>query len=158
MNDYIREMRKLVGHETLLTVGCGVIIEDENGRILLQRRKDTNLWGVPGGLMEFGETFLETLTREVFEEAGLCIEEPKLFGIYSGENGFGKYPNGDQVFSIQIIFRTKRYSGVLKQEGDDDECNEHKFFQRDDLPEVNTMQMIFISDWLNDAYEEVFVR
>lgn len=156
MKDYIREMRKLIGHETLLTVGCGAIIEDENGRILLQSRKDTNLWGVPGGLMEFGETFLETLTREVMEESGLCIEEPKLFGIYSGENGFGKYPNGDQVFSIQIVFRTNRYSGILKQVGD--ECNEHKFFEKDNLPTVNTMQMIFINDWLNNASNDVFVR
>jgi hypothetical protein len=45
MKDYIKEMRRLIGHETLLTVGCGAIIEDECGRILLQSRKDTNLWG-----------------------------------------------------------------------------------------------------------------
>lgn len=43
MNDYIQSMRRLIGQETLITVGCGAIIEDEHGRILLQRRKDQNL-------------------------------------------------------------------------------------------------------------------
>lgn len=156
MKNYIKEIRKLIGHETLLTIGCGAIIEDESGRILLQRRKDTNLWGVPGGLMELGETFLETLAREVYEETNLYIETPKLFGIYSGPNGFGNYPNGDQVFSIQIIFKTNKFTGVLKQE--DEESKEHRFFDRNNLPEINKMQMPFIIDWLSNTSDEVYVR
>jgi hypothetical protein len=28
MNDYVKTMRKLIGSETLLTVGCGALIED----------------------------------------------------------------------------------------------------------------------------------
>lgn len=156
MKDYIKEIRKLIGHETLLTIGCGAIIEDEFGHILLQRRKDTNLWGVPGGLMELGETFLETLAREVYEETNLYIDEPKLFGIYSGPNGFGNYPNGDQVFSIQIIFKTNKFTGVLKQE--DEESKEQKFFDRNNLPAINKMQMPFIIDWLSNASNEVYVR
>jgi hypothetical protein len=35
MNDYIKTMRKMIGNETLLTVGCGAIIIDKFGRILL---------------------------------------------------------------------------------------------------------------------------
>ena len=156
MKNYIKEIRKLIGHETLLTIGCGAIIEDEFGRILLQRRKDTNLWGVPGGLMELGETFLETLAREVYEETNLHIETPKLFGIYSGQNGFGNYPNGDQVFSVQVIFKTNKFTGVLKQEGE--ESNEHRFFDRNNLPTINKMQKPFIIDWLSNASDEVYVR
>ncbi|MFJ8089233.1 hypothetical protein ACIQ7N_13630 [Lysinibacillus sp. NPDC095746] len=37
MNDYIKMMRQMIGHETLLAIGCGAIIEDDRGRILLQR-------------------------------------------------------------------------------------------------------------------------
>ncbi len=34
MNDYIKTMRQMIEHETLLTIGCGAIIEDDIGRIL----------------------------------------------------------------------------------------------------------------------------
>jgi 8-oxo-dGTP pyrophosphatase MutT (NUDIX family) len=52
--------------------------------------------------------------REVFEETGLSINKLKLFGIYSGVKRFSKYANGDQVFSVQVIFHTTDYTGVIK--------------------------------------------
>lgn len=44
--NYIAEMRKLVGHAPLRTIGCGVIIENDKGEILLQRRRDNEYGGV----------------------------------------------------------------------------------------------------------------
>lgn len=41
--NYIAEMRKVVGHAPLRTIGCGVIIENDKGEILLQRRSDNGL-------------------------------------------------------------------------------------------------------------------
>lgn len=55
--NYIQTIRKLIGNDMLMTVGCGIIIEHEN-QILLQHRKDRDVWGIPGGVMEPGETFL----------------------------------------------------------------------------------------------------
>nr|WP_244297502.1 NUDIX domain-containing protein [Brevibacillus antibioticus] len=46
------------------------------------------MWGLPGGLLEIGETFEETVRREVLEVTNLKISQIKLFGIYSGKNGF----------------------------------------------------------------------
>lgn len=59
-----------------------------------------NSWGN----LELGETFEDTVKREVLEETKLSINSVKLFGIYSGEKGFAQYGNGDKVFSVQIIF------------------------------------------------------
>lgn len=132
MNDYIQTMRKLIGHETLLTVGCGAIIEDSKGRILLQHRKDQENWCIPGGVMEVGETCEETVIREVFEETNLVIKNTRLFGIYSGQNSIRMYPNGDKIFSIQVIFFTREYEGILKSEGD--ESLEHLFFFKKRTP------------------------
>jgi 8-oxo-dGTP pyrophosphatase MutT (NUDIX family) len=132
MNDYVKTMRKLIGNETLITIGCGAIIEDERGRILLQHRKDKNNWGIPGGIMEIGETVVETVTREVYEETGLDISDLELYGIYSGKRGIVEYKNGDRVYSVQIILRTTHYEGELKQEAN--ESYEHRFFFRDQLP------------------------
>lgn len=146
MNDYIQTMRRLIGQETLITVGCGAIIEDEQGRILLQQRKDRVNWCLPGGVMEIGETFIETLMREVQEESNLIIESPELFGIYSGPSGCQQYPNGDKIFSLQIIFRVTSYHGELRQEGP--ESHAHMFFERNSLPHpLNPGQAAFILDW-----------
>ncbi|WP_276330106.1 NUDIX domain-containing protein [Brevibacillus invocatus] len=97
-------------------------------------------------MMEIGETFLETLLREVQEESGLVLENPTLFGIYSGPRGYKKYPNKDKVYSVQVIFHTTSYHGELKQEGP--ESYEHGFFERDCLPHpLNENQEPFIRDW-----------
>ena len=109
MNDYIQTMRAIIGNETLITIGCGAIIEDAEGRILLQKRMNNDTWGIPGGIMEIGETFVETVKREVFEETNLILDELSLFGLYSGKSGFASYPNGDKVYSVQIIFITNSY-------------------------------------------------
>jgi ADP-ribose pyrophosphatase YjhB (NUDIX family) len=147
MSDYIKTMRKMIGHETLLTVGCGAIIVDQLGRILLQRRKDLDVWGIPGGVMELGETFEETLKREVLEETNLSIKNIKLFGIYSGKTGFSQYPNGDKVFSVQIIFYVEQYDGILKSNS---ESRELRFLYKEEIPKnLNPSQAPFILDWIN---------
>ncbi|MGG4489836.1 NUDIX hydrolase [Metabacillus idriensis] len=147
MNDYVKTMRKFIGQETLLTVGCGAIIEDEQGRILLQQRTDYGIWGIPGGLLELGETFEEAVLREVLEETGLSLNKLELFGIYSGVKGFSKYSNGDQVFSVQIIFHTTDYTGILTT---NNESKEISFLHQNELPEnINPHQSPFILDWVN---------
>jgi ADP-ribose pyrophosphatase YjhB (NUDIX family) len=146
MNDYIKVMRKLIGHETLLTVGCGAIIVDQYGRILLQRRTDLDIWGIPGGILELGETFEETVRREVLEETNITIKSVNLFGIYSGKKGFAQYGNGDKVFSVQIIFFVEDYEGNLQA---NNESQEIVFLHKDEIPNnINPHQAPFILDWI----------
>ncbi len=45
MSDYIMDLRKIVGHRPLLQVGASVIVEDEEGRVLLQKRSGNHRWG-----------------------------------------------------------------------------------------------------------------
>lgn len=150
--DYIQTMRRLIGNELLLTVGCGVILEQE-GKILLQHRKDRDVWGIPGGVMEPGETFEETAIRETAEETGLHIQNLKLFGLYSGSEGFAEYQNGDQIFSVQIVFHSTDFSGELLH--DTEESHEHRFFPKDALPKLNFHQQRFIMDWAEGAQRPV---
>ncbi|MCR5602513.1 MAG: NUDIX domain-containing protein [Lachnospiraceae bacterium] len=82
--DYISKIRKHIGHDLIMTVGCGVLIENDEGKVLLQKRSDTVEWCIPGGGMEPVETFEETAIREVREEVGIEVNELELFGIYSG--------------------------------------------------------------------------
>ncbi|MDX1806882.1 MAG: NUDIX domain-containing protein, partial [Paenisporosarcina sp.] len=144
--NYIQNMRKLIGNETLLTVGCGIIIE-QNNRILLQHRTDADVWGIPGGVVEMGEQVENTARRETLEETGLTAGDLELFGIYSGQEGYARYANGDQVFSIQLIFFTSSVTGELIQISE--ESHAHQYFDKSELPvNINSHQKRFIMDWV----------
>lgn len=58
------------------TATVGALIFDANGRVLMIRtHKWSNLWGIPGGKIEFGETSEDALRREIKEETNLTIAE-----------------------------------------------------------------------------------
>jgi ADP-ribose pyrophosphatase YjhB (NUDIX family) len=59
------------------------VVLDGEGRILLQRRSDNGLWGLPGGSVEIGEAVRDAIKREVREETGLTVEVVRLIGVYS---------------------------------------------------------------------------
>lgn len=133
MADYIMDLRKIVGSRPLLQTGAGVIVVDESGRVLLQRRSDNGCWDYAGGSMELGEEAEETARRELLEETGLTACSLELFGVFSGEDMHYIYPNGDEVYNVDIVYICREYAGELRpQEGEVDEL---RFFDGDDLPE-----------------------
>lgn len=132
MSNYIMDLRKIVGHRTLLQVGASVIVEDSAGRILLQQRTDSGLWGYSGGSVELDEAVEDAAKRELFEETGLCAEELKLFGIFSGPQTHHIYPNGDEVSTVDIVFLCKKYTGELKCQ--EDESLDLRFFEPSEVP------------------------
>ena len=152
--NYIKEMRKDVGHAPLMVTSCGVIIENEKGEILLQKRRDNGCWALLGGSMEIGEKFMEVAKREVYEEAGIEIGELTLFGIYSGEDRIITYPNGDICYGTGIVFKTTVYSGEIQN--NTEEALEHKFFDKANLPEnINKYDKRVIIDWTKDLQQVI---
>lgn len=133
MSEYILDLRKLVGHRPLLQVGASVLLEDEQGRLLLQRRADCHLWGYHGGSVELDEVVEEAARRELWEETGLRAEKMELFGIFSGPELHFTYPNGDEVSNVDHVFLCTAYSGALRPQPD--EVEELRFFAWDELPE-----------------------
>lgn len=45
MKEYLKNLRKIVGHMPILVCGASVIVENSTGEVLLQQRKDNNCWG-----------------------------------------------------------------------------------------------------------------
>lgn len=153
-NNYIKEMRKDVGHAPLMVTSCGVIIENDKGEILLQRRRDNGCWAILGGAMEIGEKFIEAAKREVYEEAGIEIGELTLFGIYSGEDRIITYPNGDICCGTGIVFKTTMYSGEIQN--NTDEAFEHRFFDKKSLPyNINDYDKQCIIDWTKEPQQVI---
>ena len=133
MSDYIMELRKIVGHRPLLSPGVSVIIEDAEGRTLLQKRHDNGCWGYHGGAVELDEAVEDAARRELYEETGLTAGALEFFGVYSGPENHFYYPNGDEVSYVELVYLCKDYSGTPRpQPGEVDEL---RWFSADALPE-----------------------
>jgi len=102
--DYINELRKFIGNRPLLLIGSAVLVLDNHNRLLMMRRSDSGNWGIPGGAMELGETTEETARRELLEETGLEAGELTLFGIFSGKELYYRYPSGEEVYNVSIVY------------------------------------------------------
>jgi len=85
-----------------LVVGSSAVVVDDEGRILLQRRSDSGNWALPGGAMDIGETFAQSVIREVKEEAGFDVRIERIVGIYSDPGHVFAYDDGEvrQEFNI----------------------------------------------------------
>ena len=72
----------------LLQDGAAAIIINNEGKILLQSRADRDLWGLPGGCQELGESFKDTIIREIKEELDADILVGDLIDVVEYD-----YPN-----------------------------------------------------------------
>lgn len=131
---YIEELRTIIGHKRIILNGCIAFVENSQGQILMQQRKyPYGKWGLPGGLMELGESTEETVRREVLEETGLKLGSLSLFGVYSGEKYLCIAQNGDEFYVVTTVYRTSEYSGDLSV--NDDESLKFEWCDKHDLPE-----------------------
>jgi 8-oxo-dGTP pyrophosphatase MutT (NUDIX family) len=111
--EYILELRKLVGHRPLLMVGTATLIMDVKHRLLMMKRSDDGCWGLPGGGLELGEAVETAARREVREETGLELGKMRLFGIFSGPEFFYRYPNGDEIYGVMIVYLASDWHGDI---------------------------------------------
>jgi len=132
---YLGRLRALVGPRLLQTPGARIVIERPDGRVLLQKRSDFGVWGVPGGNPEEGETILQAIVRETREETGLAIENPLVFGHASSpETEQITFPNGDRIHVYCLLFYATEFTGRL--ESVQPETLELGWFAPDGLPEM----------------------
>lgn len=147
MKDYIKWIRSKVGHDTIILNFSAVIITNEKGEILLQKRGEKeDIWGLPGGAVEIGESIEEAAIREVKEETGFDIKVDYLIGVYS--KYFTEYPNGDVAQSICNSFKGTITGGQLSI--DNNETIDLQYFNKDNIPNLFVKQY---SDMINDFFE-----
>lgn len=98
-----------------------------DGRIVLIQRSDSGKWGLPGGMVDWGEDIPTATTRELKEETGLSVKKiRRLVGVYSA-------PNRDpRIHSISVLVEVDA-DGILEPE-DKLEVLQVKAFKPDELP------------------------
>jgi 8-oxo-dGTP diphosphatase len=109
-----------------------VLALDADERVLLVRRADDGTWGLPGGGVEVGETWLAAAVRECLEETGWDVAVTGWFGAYSDSaTQTFSYPDGRRVQFFGVVF----LATALQQVGTPDaEVLEAAFFSTDSLP------------------------
>lgn len=83
------------------------IVTDDQGRVLLIHKTDNNLWALPGGGHEIGESIADTVVREVKEETGYDVAVERVTGLYTNPGHVMAYDDGEvrQQFSIAFLAR-----------------------------------------------------
>jgi len=102
-----------------------VIIEYNNGIVLVKRRNPPPGWAIPGGFVDYGESLEAAAVREAREETGLEVELLRQFHTYSN-------PERDARFHTITTVYIGRGKGELRA-GDD--AGEAALFRRSSLPE-----------------------
>ncbi len=107
----------------MLGVNISII---QNGKILLTKREDFEVWCLPGGAVDEGESIAQAAIREAHEEIGLEVELTRLIGLYSQPN-----PSSSFVWHL-ASFAARPIGGELK--ADPSEVIEIGYFSLDELP------------------------
>ncbi len=127
------------------------VIFNEEGQVLLQRRRDTDKWCIICGHVEYGETVENAVIREIMEETGCRAEVVRLIGIYSGPaSQTYRYPDR----SVQYV--TSCFEAKLKTDVDfgftNEETTELCYFHPDKLPgDMGLLNENWLQDALNKA-------
>ena len=131
MTGYMAEMRKLVGHKTVMQCAASVVCVDDSGRLLLGRRADNHLWGYAGGACEIDERAEDCARRELLEEMGIEADELTFFCVNSGPEAHYIYPNGDEVSNFEIVYLCRNWRG--EPSARDGEMETLRFFAGDEI-------------------------
>lgn len=125
------------------------MIYDDNGNVLVQDRRDPDWPGVafPGGHVERDESFVESIIREVREETGLIIKNPRLCGVKQFRD-----KNGSRY--VVLLFKTNKYYGEISSSDE----GEVFWVKRSDLYNYKLsdyfidMLQVFENDDLSECY------
>lgn len=125
-----------INHIPFIQTGAAIIIRNEDGQILLQKRADRNQWGLPGGCQELGEDLRVTAVREAYEETGIKLEpkELKLIDTLSGNKRKNSYPNGDIVYNNTSLYLADIMNEMNLNLKCDSETKQLQFFSIKQIP------------------------
>lgn len=143
--------------KTEILPAVAAAIFNEQGEVLLQKRRDKDQWCIISGHVEFGETVSEAILREIKEETDTTAEIIRFIGIYSSPDSQTYEYTNRSVQYVTSYFEAKLITDIPISFSNS-ETMELRFFPTDALPpDFATIN----SNWLKDALNKerlVFIR
>ena len=120
-----------------------------NGQILLEKRRDCDIWGLVGGGVKKTESPLQAIAREIREELGLRIslDQFRKLGVYGEPGRIAAYQDGSIWRMVVVVFALeldKKPEMVISEES-----KALRFFSKDELKDIEIVvtHSDIVEDW-----------
>jgi len=120
-----------------------------NGKILLEKRRDCDIWGLVGGGVKKQETSLQAITREIYEELGLRISQDRFqkLAVYGEPGRIAAYQDGSVWRMVIVVYRLE-----LEKEPEmtiSAESKDLRFFTKEELKDIEIVvtHSDIVEDW-----------
>ncbi|MGP3924773.1 NUDIX hydrolase [Streptomyces sp. 8N616] len=133
--DYFRDPNAPEANSVVPSVTA--VVRDEEGRLLLIHKTDNDLWALPGGGHDIGESIAQTVVREVEEETGISVVVEGVVGLYTDPEHVMAYDDGEVRQQFSICFYARPVGGSLRTSS---ESKEVRWVSPADLDTLNIHQ------------------
>lgn len=129
-------------------LGANAIITCK-GKLLLEKRRDSDTWGLVGGGVKKQESELQAITREIYEEMGLRIPKEKFrkLGVYGEPGRIAAYQDGSIWRMVIVVFGLELEEEPRMEISP--ESKELRFFSKEELSDIEIVvtHSDIVEDW-----------
>ena len=123
-----------------------------NGRLLLEKRRDSDTWGLVGGGVKKQETELQAITREIYEELGLRIPKERFrkLSVYGEPGRIAAYKDGSVWRMVIVVFGLDLAEEPMMRISS--ESKELRFFTKEELKNIDIVitHSDIVEDWFTN--------
>lgn len=117
--------------------------DGDTGLVLIHRKNEPQVWAIPGGFVDYGESVEDAACREAFEETSLLVELVRQFHCYSDPS------RDERQHNISIVFIAKA-KGTPKAADDADDIG---LYNKNSIPEkLGFDHNLILEDYFNNKY------
>lgn len=121
-----------------------------NGKLLLEKRRDCDLWGLVGGGVKKQETPLQAIVREIHEELGIRVSAERItkLGVYGEPGRIAAYQDGSIWRMVVVVFGLEL--GEMPALTISAESRDLRFFSKEELSGIEIV--VTHSDIVEEQY------